>query len=64
MRFIVSTHYIRVLIVLSNIFLIFLKGLFGEKRVERHPRSNQVMALAEKTDFGVEEYMFLEGGFP
>jgi hypothetical protein len=30
--------------------------------LERNSGSNQFMALAEKTDFGVEEYTFLDGG--
>jgi hypothetical protein len=41
-----------------------MKGLLGEKRLERNSGSNQLMTLTEKTDFGVEEYMFFEGGFP
>ena len=34
------------------------------RRLERNSGANQLMALAEKTNFGDEEYMFLEGEFP
>tara|TARA_Y100000994_G_scaffold142210_1_gene116480 strand:+ start:561 stop:668 length:108 start_codon:yes stop_codon:yes gene_type:complete len=35
-----------------------LKGLFGEKRLALNPGANQIMALAEKADFGIGKYIF------